>query len=294
MQCQRLGASVDWERLYFTMDNNLTVAVKEAFVRLHERGLIYRANRLVNWSCKMKTALSDIEVEYVELAGPTKMKIPGHEGEYTFGVLESFSYKVEGSEEEIVIATTRLETMLGDVAVAVNSKDTRYTHLVGKFLIHPFCDRRMPIITDDALVDMSFGTGAVKITPAHDLNDFECGARHNLPQVNIFTDDGLINSNGGRFAGLRRFDARVLLQEELRKLNQYKGVSSNPMRLGLCSRSKDVIEPLMRPQWYVNCQEIAKVMLAKHESKELVIVPEDYGKLWTGWMSNIKDWCISR
>ena len=171
---------MDWERMYFTMDSNLTIAVKEAFVRLHEKKLIYRANRLVNWSCKMQTALSDIEVDYLDLTGPTKLRIPGHDSEYTFGVIESFSYKIENSDEEIIVATTRLETMLGDVAVAVNSKDPRYTHLVGKYLLHPFLDRRMPVIVDDALVDMAFGTGAVKITPAHDPNDFECGLRHNL------------------------------------------------------------------------------------------------------------------
>lgn len=169
---------MDWDRLYFTMDKNLTVAVKEAFVRLHEKGLLYRANRLVNWSCKMKTALSDIEVEKIELTGPTKIHVPGHDDPVTFGVITSFAYPIEDSEETIEIATTRLETMLGDVAIAVNSKDPRYTHLVGKHAVHPFNGRKIPIITDDELVDMNFGSGAVKITPAHDPNDFNCGTKH--------------------------------------------------------------------------------------------------------------------
>lgn len=223
MQSKRLGASVDWDRLYFTMDKNLTVAVKEAFIKLHEKELIYRANRLVNWSCKMKTAISDIEVDKIELTGPTLLSVPNHDEKVQFGVLTSFAYKVEDSEEELVIATTRLETMLGDVAVAVNSKDPRYTHLVGKNLVHPFLNRKMPIITDDTLVDMNFGTGAVKITPAHDPNDFECGKRHNLAQISLFDDEGLLNENAGEYEGMKRFEVRAKILQRMKDEGIYRG-----------------------------------------------------------------------
>ena len=180
-------------------------AVIEAFVRLHDKGLIYRSNRLVNWSCKLKTALSDIEVEYQDINQPTMLTVPNHTAKYEFGVLVSFSYKLRDPDpdglQEIIVATTRIETMLGDTAVAVNSKDPRYQKLIGKELVHPFIpERKMKVITDDELVDMSFGTGCVKITPAHDFNDYECGMRHKLEFINIFTEDGKINENGGAYA----------------------------------------------------------------------------------------------
>ena len=179
------------------------------------------------------------------------------------------------------MATTRIETMLGDVAVAVNSKDPRYTHLVGKMLVHPFIpSREIRVITDDLLVDMNFGTGAVKITPGHDPNDFECGLRNLLPQINIFNDDGEINDNGGKFKGLKRFDVRNVLTEELKALGLYRGEAPNPMRLGICSKSKDVIEPLIRAQWYVSCKEVAEVLVDKVKSKEMVILPEEHEKTW--------------
>lgn len=190
MQLRRLGASVDWSREAFTMDDQLSVAVKEAFVRMYNDGLIYRANRLVNWSCALRTCISDIEVEHIEVTKRTLLAVPGHapEKKYEFGVMTSFAYDVDGMDgEQLVVATTRLETMLGDTGVAIHPKDPRYTHLHGKFVKHPFVDRLIPIVLDDELVDMAFGTGAVKITPAHDPNDFACGKRHNLPQINIFT-----------------------------------------------------------------------------------------------------------
>ena len=182
-QFRRYGISVDWDRFVFTLDDTRSTAVTEAFVRMFEKGLIYRATRLVNWSCHLKTALSDLEVEHIELTGPTKLAVPGHDPnrKYEFGVLIHFTYRVKGTDEFIEVATTRLETMLGDVAVAVHPNDARYKHLVGKELEHPFCkDRKIVVITDDVLVNMDFGTGAVKITPAHDPNDYACGKRHNL------------------------------------------------------------------------------------------------------------------
>jgi valyl-tRNA synthetase len=294
MQSKRLGASVDWDRLFFTMDKNLSIAVKEAFVRLHEQGLIYRANRLVNWSCKAKTALSDIEVEKIELSGRTLIAVPNHTEKVPFGVLTSFAYKVKDSDEEMIIATTRLETMLGDVAVAVHPEDPRYKHLHGKELMHPFLDRTLKVITDGTLVDMNYGTGCVKITPAHDQNDFECGKRHNLEMIQIFNDDGLMNYNCGQFEGMKRFECRAKLLSLMKERGIFRGDQDNPMVLGICTRSKDVIEPMLRPQWYVNCQDIAKTLIEKVETKELTIIPDEHEKKWNEWMSQIRDWCISR
>lgn len=256
-QLKRVGSSLDWDRYYFTMDPMASRAVTEAFVRLHDQGLIYRANRLVNWSCRAQTAISDIEVDHIDIEQPIELEVPGHKGKYQFGWLTYFAYHVKDSTEEIVVATTRLETMLGDVAVAVNSKDPRYQHLHGKHLVHPFIkDRVVVVITDDELVDMSFGTGAVKVTPAHDANDFSCGLRHNLPQINVFTGEGAINEHGGSYVGMMRFDARVQMEIDMKALGLLRKKEVNKMRLGLCSRSKDVIEPMLKPQWYVNCQTI--------------------------------------
>ncbi|KAL2530928.1 Valine--tRNA ligase [Forsythia ovata] len=193
-QLRGLGASLDWSRECFTMDEKRSRAVTEAFVRLYKEGLIYRDLRLVNWDCVLRTAISDIEVDYVEIKERTPLRVPGYSKPMEFGVLTSFAYPLEGGLGEIVVATTRVETMLGDTAIAIHPEDPRYTRLHGKFAIHPFNGRRLPIVCDAVLVDMNFGTGAVKITPAHDPNDFEVGKRHNLDFINIFTDDGRINS----------------------------------------------------------------------------------------------------
>lgn len=182
------------------MDEQRSKAVLETFIQLYNRELIYRSNRLVNWSCKLQTAISNIEVDTIEIKPFEKIKIPGYEKEVEFGVLVEFAYKVKDSDEEIVVATTRIETILGDVAVAVNSQDSRYSHLIGKELLHPFIlNRKMTVIVDDVLVDKDFGTGAVKITPAHDPNDFKCGQRNNLDFINILNDDGTLNSNSGKY-----------------------------------------------------------------------------------------------
>lgn len=223
-QLRRLGSSVDWSRERFTMDEMLSKAVVEAFNKFHEKGLLYRADRLVNWSCVLKSAISDIEVDYVELSGRTFLEVKSHKGNpndakgrYEFGTLTSFAYPVENSDEQIVVATTRLETMLGDTAVAVHPEDPRYKHLHGKFVVHPFNGRRIPIVTDAELVDMSFGTGAVKITPAHDPNDYECGKRHNLEFITMLAPDGSINENGAPFTGMMRYDARMAVEEALKE-----------------------------------------------------------------------------
>lgn len=224
-QLRSLGSSVDWSRERFTMDDMLSKAVVEAFNQFHEKGLLYRANRLGNWSCALKSAISDIEVDYIDLEGRTFLEVKTHKGNskdpkgrYEFGVLTSFAYPVEDSStnEVIVVATTRLETMLGDTAVAVHPEDPRYKHLHGKYVIHPFSGRKIPIIQDSTLVDMNFGTGAVKITPAHDPNDYECGKRHKLEFITVLTPDGAINHHGGKeFEGMMRYDARIAMEEAL-------------------------------------------------------------------------------
>ncbi|XP_029118286.1 valine--tRNA ligase, mitochondrial 1 isoform X3 [Elaeis guineensis] len=297
-QERRLGASLDWSRECFTMDDRRSKAVTEAFVRLYREGLIYRDHRLVNWDCTLRTAISDIEVDYKEIKAETLLAVPGYESPVQFGVLTSFAYPLEGGLGEIVVATTRIETMLGDTAVAIHSKDERYTHLHGKYAIHPFNGRKLPIICDDILVDPKFGTGAVKITPAHDPNDFEVGKRHNLDFVNIFTDDGKVNSNGGaEFEGMPRFKARVAVIEALQAKGLYRGAQKNEMNLGLCSRTNDVVEPMVKPQWFVSCNSMAKLALdavLSEDNKKIEIIPPQYEQDWKRWLENIRDWCISR
>ncbi|XP_021752900.1 valine--tRNA ligase, mitochondrial 1-like [Chenopodium quinoa] len=297
-QQRRLGASMDWSRECFTMDEKRSKAVTEAFVRLYNEGLIYRDLRLVNWDCVLRTAISDIEVDYVDLKGREVRKVPGYEDPVEFGVLTSFAYPLEDYLGEIVVATTRVETMLGDTAIAVHPDDSRYKHLHGKVAIHPFNGRRIPIVCDAILVDPAFGTGAVKITPAHDPNDFEVGKRHQLEFINIFTDDGNINSNGGpEFAGLPRFKARVAITKALEEKGLYRGAKDNEMRLGICSRSNDVVEPLIKPQWYVNCSSMAKDALdavLDNDNRKIEIIPKTYEADWKRWLENIRDWCISR
>lgn len=293
-QIRRMGASVDWDRKAFTMDENRSVAVKEAFLQLHSSGLIYRDNRLVNWCCRLKTAVSDIEVDYIDIPCRTAMSVPGYDELVEFGVLTSFAYPLEDGGE-IVVATTRPETMLGDTAVAVHPEDTRYAHLHGKFAVHPVNGRRIPIITDAELVDPSFGTGAVKITPAHDPNDFATGKRHNLEFINILDDNGCLNSNGtGNFAGEPRFKVRATVVEYLKEKGLFRGTDDNPMRLGICSRSKDVIEPVLKPQWWVDCQDMAAKACQVVRDGRLEIIPPDFEATWFRWMENIRDWCISR
>lgn len=295
-QIRLLGSSVDWGREAFTMNPMLTRAVVEAFVRMNEQGLIYRATRLVNWSCALKSAISDIEVDFIDLEGRTMMAVPGHTKRptYEFGTLTHFAYTVEGSDEELVVATTRLETMLGDTGVAVHPDDTRYKHLHGKYLIHPFNKRKIPIITDGVLVDMAFGTGAVKVTPAHDPNDYECGKRNKLDSINILNLDGTMNSEAAPFEGMARYDARVACEEALEKMGLLRGKEDNKMRLGICSRSGDIIEPYLAPQWYVKCDDMAARAINEVREGRLKIEPSHHEKTWYRWLEGIRDWCVSR
>ncbi|XP_063624402.1 valine--tRNA ligase isoform X1 [Cydia splendana] len=292
-QLRSLGSSFDWSRARFTMDPSMCRAVNEAFIRLHDAGDIYRANRLVNWSCTLKSAISDIEVDKVELPGRTMLAIPGYDQKVEFGVLVHFAYKADGSDDEIVVATTRVETMLGDVAVAVHPNDERYKHLLGKHLIHPICKRKMPVIADE-YVDMNFGTGAVKITPAHDPNDYEIGKRHNLPFITIFDDEGRTLDNCGAFSGMKRFDVRRSIIKTLDSLKLYKETKDHAMVVPLCSRSKDVVEPMLKPQWYIRCDKMAAEAIKAVKTGELKIIPDAHEKTWYHWMEGIRDWCISR
>ena len=290
---RRMGGSFDWTREAFTMDENLSAAVTETFVRLHEEGIIYRANRLVNWCVKLNTALSNLEVDSKELEGRTLLDVPGYERKVEFGVLTHFQYEIRGSSEKIEVATTRPETMLGDTGIAVHPNDERYKHLVGKDAKHPFVDRLMPIFADD-YVDPDFGTGAVKITPAHDPNDFALGQRHDLEFINILNDNGTMNHNAGEFEGVKRFDARYKVVEALKAKGLYVKWEHNAMKVPFCSKSKDVIEPIMKPQWWMRMRELADAAIKAVKDGEIVIRPENAEKSYFRWLEGINDWCLSR
>jgi valyl-tRNA synthetase len=276
-QMKRLGASVDWGRLYFTMDENLSCAVREVFVRLYEEGLIYRGKYIVNWCPRCETAISDLEVKHEEVAGK----------------LYEIRYPVIGSNEFITVATTRPETMLGDTAVAVNEKDERYKHLHGKHVLLPLMNREIPIITDD-LAQPEFGTGAVKVTPAHDPNDFEAGQRHNLPQIDVMDEHARMNKNAGPYAGRDRFEARKRVLEDLREQGFLVGEKDYTIALGKCDRCGTVVEPRLSTQWFIKIAPLAQKAAEVVENGEITIVPENYKTIYLNWMRNIHDWCISR
>ncbi|KAH3900886.1 valine--tRNA ligase SCDLUD_002345 [Saccharomycodes ludwigii] len=294
-QFKRLGASYDWTREAFTLDENLSKSVVEAFVRLHDEGVIYRSSRLVNWSVKLNTAISNLEVENKDIKGKTLLKVPGYDEPVEFGVLTSLAYPVVGSDEELIIATTRPETLFGDTGIAVHPDDVRYKHLHGKFAQHPFLDRQIPIITDSEAVDMEFGTGAVKITPAHDANDYNTGKRHDLEFINILTDDGKLNENcGPEWRGMKRFDARKKVIELLKEKGLFVGQEDNEMTIPTCSRSGDVIEPLLKPQWWVAQASMAKEAISAVKKGDITITPKSSEAEYFHWLGNIQDWCISR
>ncbi|KAL5972219.1 Valine--tRNA ligase [Taenia solium] len=296
-QIRALGSSCDWSRAAFTMDPQLSRAVTEAFVRMYEGGLIYRKERLVNWCCTLQSAISDIEVDKAELTGRTALTVPGYSKPVIFGVLTFFAYPIADSisNEEIVVATTRLETMLGDTAIAVHPEDPRYLHLIGRYAVHPFAvpERRLPIIAD-AFVERDFGTGAVKLTPAHDPTDYGVGLRHNLPFLTCINESGNMTDVAGPFAGMKRFEARNAVHCALVERGLYRGESENPMVVPLCSRTKDIIEPLLKPQWYVRCTELAAQAVEEVRSGRLGITPLAYSNTWYAWLRDCRDWCISR
>lgn len=276
-QLKKLGVSCDWTRDRFTLDEGLSRAVEEVFIRLYEKGLIYRGDRIINWCPSCKTAISDAEVEH----------------EDTKGSIWHIKYPIKDSHEFIIIATTRPETMLGDLAVAVNPNDERYKHLIGKTAILPLIDRVIPIIADE-YVDMEFGTGVVKITPSHDPNDFEVGERHGLGQCIIMNEDATINQNGGIYEGLDRYDARKKIVEDLKEKGYLVEVKDHDHAVGHCERCSTVVEPLISKQWFVKMEPLAKPALEAYEKGQLNFIPPRFGKVYANWLENIKDWCISR
>ena len=281
-QMKRLGASVDWDREYFTMDENLSHAVREVFVRLYEEGLIYRGNYIVNWCPWHGTAISDLEVKHEDVAGKL--------WEVRYPVIGGSS---SGKPEFITVATTRPETILGDTAIAVNANDERYTHLHGKKVLVPLMNREIPIITDE-LAQPEFGTGAVKVTPAHDPNDFEAGKRHNLPQINVMDEHAQMNQNAGAYAGLDRFVARKRVLRDLREQGFLVAEKEYALSIGKCERCGTVIEPRLSEQWFVKIAPLAARAKEAVESGEITIVPENYSTIYLNWMNNIHDWCVSR
>lgn len=276
-QARALGASCDWTRERFTLDPMLSRAVRHAFVALYREGLIYRAHRLINWCPRCLTALSDLEVVHKDVDGG----------------MWDFAYPLEGGGE-IVVSTTRPETMLGDTAIAVHPEDERYRHLVGTRVRHPFLDRTFPVVADAVLVDPAFGTGAVKVTPAHDPNDFATGERHALERINILNDDGTINGNGGRFAGLDRLAARKAVLAALAEAGLRRGERTHRHAVGHCQRCDTVVEPYLSRQWFANVKPLAERALAAVRSGETRLVPEFWVATYENWLENILDWCISR
>lgn len=293
-QLKSLGASYDWNKEAFTLDEVRSKAVVETFVSMHEQGVIYRASRLVNWCSALNTTLSNLEVDNKDIEGRTLLKVPGYDEPVMFGVLTHFAYPVEGSDEKLIVATTRPETMFGDTGIAVHPKDPRYTHLHGKFVIHPFLDRKIPIITDAEAVDMEFGTGAVKITPAHDPNDYATGKRNNLEFINILNDNGTFNENAGSYAGMKRFDARKKVVEDLKAKGLFVDEVDNPMTIPRCAKSNDIIEPLLKPQWWVAQKEQAVAAIDAVKKGDITIIPKASENEYFKWLENIQDWCISR
>ncbi len=276
-QAKALGASCDWTRERFTLDEMLSKAVRHAFVSLHREGLIYRAHRLINWCPRCLTALSDLEVVHKDIDGG----------------MWDFAYPlVDGGE--IVVSTSRPETMLGDTAVAVHPDDERYCHLVGRLIRHPLLDRTFPVIADAILVDPKFGTGAVKVTPAHDASDFATGERHRLEKINILNEDGTINSNGGRFAGQDRFAARKTVLAALAELGLRRGEKTHRHAVGHCQRCDTVVEPYLSRQWFCSVKGMADRALAAVRSGEVKLIPEFWVSTYENWLENILDWCISR
>ncbi len=276
-QLKKLGSSCDWTRERFTMDENLSKAVKEVFVSLYEKGLIYQGNRIINWCPSCTTALSDAEVEYAEQAGH----------------FWHIKYPFKDSDEYVIIATTRPETLLGDTAVAVHPEDERYTHLVGKTLILPLVGREIPLIADE-YVDKEFGTGAVKITPAHDPNDFEVGQRHGLEIIKVLNDDATVNSFGGKYEGLDRYEARKQMIEDLDKAGLLIKVEDHTHNVGECYRCGTTVEPITSKQWFVKMGPLAEEALRVVKDGTIKFVPDRFSKTYINWMENVHDWCISR
>ncbi len=276
-QLKKLGSACDWDRERFTMDEGCSKAVEEVFIKLYEKGYIYKGSRIINWCPVCQTSISDAEVEHVDQAGH----------------FWHIKYPVAGTDDYLEIATTRPETMLGDTAVAVHPDDERYTHLVGKMLELPLCGRQIPVVADE-YVDKEFGTGAVKITPAHDPNDFEVGRRHGLPVINVMNDDATINENGGRYEGMERYEARKAIVKDLEEQGYLVKIKEHEHNVGTHDRCGATVEPMVKPQWFVKMEELAKPAIEAVKNGDIKFVPERYTKTYLHWLENIRDWCISR
>ena len=277
-QLKKMGSSADWDRERFTMDEGNNKAVTEVFCKLYEKGYMYRGSRIVNWCPVCETSISDAEVVHEEQDG----------------FFWHINYPVVGEEGRFVeIATTRPETMIGDTAVAVNPEDERYKDIIGKMLKLPLTDREIPVIADE-YVDKDFGTGCVKITPAHDPNDFEVGKRHNLEEINIMNDDATINKLGGKYAGMDRYEARKAMVDDLKALGLLVKVVPHKHMVGTHDRCKTTVEPLVKPQWFVKMSEMAKPAKEAVVSGKLKLIPERMDKTYYNWLDNIRDWCVSR
>lgn len=276
-QLKKLGCSCDWSRLRFTLDEGLSKAVMETFITYYEKGLIYRGERIINWCPKCNTSISDIEIEYEERQGK----------------LWHIAYPIKNSNEQIIVATTRPETMLGDTAVAVHPDDARYTHLVGKNVILPLVDKEIPVIADE-YVEREFGTGVVKITPAHDPNDFEVGIRHNLPIIKVLNDDATINENGVKYKGLDRYEAREQIIKDLKDLGLLVKIDEHIHNVNQCERCKTTIEPIISEQWFVKMKPLAGPAIEVVKNNTIQMIPERFESTYYNWMDNIQDWCISR
>ena len=276
-QIKKLGSSCDFSRERFTMDEGCSKAVKEVFVNLYEKGLIYRGNKIINWCPHCITALSDAEVEHEDQAG----------------AFWHIKYPVKDSDEFVIVATTRPETMFGDTAVAVHPDDERYTHLVGKTLILPLVNREIPVIADD-YVDKEFGTGCVKITPSHDPNDFEVGLRHNLEQIRVMNDDATLNQYAGKYEGMDRYEARKAVVADLEAEGLLLKTEPHSHNVGICYRCGTTVEPITSRQWFVKMEPLAKKAIEVVEKRELEFVPDRFSKIYMNWMENVHDWCISR
>ena len=276
-QLKKLGSSCDWSREAFTMDEQCSKAVVKVFVEMYKEGLIYQGNRIINWCTKCKTALSDAEVEYEEQAS----------------FLWHLRYPIEGTDRYLVIATTRPETMLGDTGVAVNPKDPRYTDIVGKNVLLPLVNKYIPVVADE-YVEMDFGSGAVKMTPAHDPNDYEVGKRHNLETIRVMNDDGTMNANAGAYQGMTREECRKKVVEDLQELGLIEKIEPYTHNVGTCYRCKTVVETIISKQWFVKMKPLAEPAIKAVRTKDIKFIPKRFEKTYFNWMENIRDWCISR
>ncbi|KAI8323212.1 hypothetical protein GQ54DRAFT_258560 [Martensiomyces pterosporus] len=299
-QTKSIGASLNWDQEYFTMDAHHSGVVRDAFIRLYDEGLIYRDTKMVNWSCALQSVISDIEVDKIPTEGRQLVDVPGHKGKH-FGVLHKIAFQIVNPPPEgpglLYVETTRPETMLGDVALAINSSDSRYKGLNGKSVLHPLLQHEIPIILDDVLVDLEYGTGVVKITPAHDVNDHACAGRHGLPIVSVFGPDGAVVSDPrfARFAGKTRWEARRAIIDDLTQANAYAGKADAAASvISKCSRSGDIIEPMLMPQWYVRCRGLAQTADDLVRSRDIELIPDRHRAIWHNWLNGIEDWCVSR